>query len=99
MPVPTLPPGDLDGGRRRGRHSGAGAGRGGAPPLPHVKPRIVVVGSLNVDLIARVPALPVAGETIFASEVVRRLGGKGANQALAAARLGAEVELIGAVGD
>jgi ribokinase len=67
--------------------------------VPDVKPRVVVVGSLNVDLIARVRALPAAGETIFASEVVRRFGGKGANQALAASRLGAEVRLIGAVGD
>lgn len=64
-----------------------------------MKPRIVVVGSLNVDVIARVPALPAAGETIFASDVLRRFGGKGANQGLAASRLGAEVSLIGAVGD
>lgn len=64
-----------------------------------MKPRIVVVGSLNVDVIARVPSLPAAGETIFATQVLERFGGKGANQALAASRLGAEVTLIGAVGD
>lgn len=64
-----------------------------------MKPRIAVVGSLNVDLIASVERLPRAGETIAASGLVRRFGGKGANQALAAARQGAHVAMIGCVGD
>jgi ribokinase len=62
-------------------------------------PRIAVVGSVNLDLVARVPSLPGPGETVAATELTRVPGGKGANQALAAARLGAEVTLIGAVGD
>lgn len=61
--------------------------------------RVVVVGTLNVDLIWQVPALPRPGETILADAVQRQFGGKGANQAVAAARQGAEVVLIGAVGD
>lgn len=60
--------------------------------------RVVVVGSLNVDYIARVTRLPAAGETVAASSLVRRFGGKGANQAVAAARQGARVVLIGCVG-
>ncbi len=59
---------------------------------------IVVVGSLNVDLISRVPALPKRGQTVSASTLIRQFGGKGANQALAAARQGARVHLIGCVG-
>lgn len=61
-------------------------------------PRIVVVGSVNLDLVARVPRLPRPGETLAASELRRIPGGKGANQALAAARLGADVTLVAAVG-
>jgi len=64
-----------------------------------MSPRIAVVGSLNVDLIASVERLPRAGETIAASQLARRFGGKGANQALAAARQGAQVSMIGCVGD
>lgn len=60
--------------------------------------RIVVVGSVNLDLVARVPRLPAAGETVPAGSLRRVPGGKGANQALAAARLGAEVTLVAAVG-
>ncbi len=60
--------------------------------------RIVVVGSVNLDLVARVPRLPEPGETLAAHELRRVPGGKGANQALAARRLGAEVALIAAVG-
>lgn len=61
-------------------------------------PRIVVVGSVNLDLVARVPHLPAPGETVAATGLRRVPGGKGANQALAAARLGADVTLVAAVG-
>jgi ribokinase len=61
--------------------------------------RVVVVGSLNLDYIASVKKLPVPGETVAASGLIRRFGGKGANQAVAAARQGAKVSLIGCVGD
>lgn len=60
---------------------------------------VVVVGSLNVDLIASVKRLPTAGETVSAAALEKRFGGKGANQALAAARHGAQVTLIGCLGD
>ena len=63
------------------------------------KGRVVVVGTLNVDLIWQVPALPRPGQTIIASTVQRQFGGKGANQAIAAARQEASVALVGAVGD
>lgn len=62
-------------------------------------PRIVVVGSINMDLMARVPRLPRPGETVKGTEFVQVAGGKGANQAVAAARLGAAVTLIGRVGN
>lgn len=54
---------------------------------------------MNVDLIAAVKRLPAAGETVSASSLEKRFGGKGANQALAAARHGAQVTLIGCLGD
>lgn len=60
--------------------------------------RVVVVGSLNVDLVARVERLPRAGETVPAAGLQRLAGGKGANQALAARAAGARVVLVGAVG-
>lgn len=60
---------------------------------------VVVVGSVNLDLVARVGRLPRPGETLSAHGLARHPGGKGANQALAAARLGATVALVGAVGD
>ena len=60
--------------------------------------QLTVVGSVNLDLVARVERLPRAGETLTASSFVRIPGGKGANQAVAAARLGAEVRFIGCVG-
>lgn len=62
-------------------------------------PPILVVGSLNIDRIWLVEELPHPGETIMASDVRREFGGKGANQAVAAARLGHPVALLGAVGD
>lgn len=60
--------------------------------------RVVVVGSVNLDLVARVVRLPAAGDTVGASGYDRVPGGKGANQALAARRLGAGVALVAAVG-
>lgn len=60
--------------------------------------RVVVVGSLNADLTVRTERLPRPGETVRGSPVVVAPGGKSANQAAAAARLGAEVALLGAVG-
>src|SRR5438270_1671100 len=61
-------------------------------------PRITVVGSANIDLVARCERLPRPGETVTDAEFERVPGGKGANQAVAAARLGAEVRFIGRVG-
>jgi ribokinase len=62
-------------------------------------PDLTVVGSINLDLVARVAALPRPGETIFGTDFERVPGGKGANQAVAAAKLGANVRMVGAVGD
>ncbi|MGO9906495.1 MAG: PfkB family carbohydrate kinase [Solirubrobacteraceae bacterium] len=61
-------------------------------------PRITVVGSANVDHVARVKRLPRPGETVSDAEFERVPGGKGANQALAAARLGARVRFVGRIG-
>ncbi len=63
------------------------------------RPRITVVGSINLDLVASVERLPRPGETLTDAELSRIPGGKGANQAVAAARLGAEVRFVGCVGD
>jgi ribokinase len=62
-------------------------------------PRVVVVGSINADLVVSVPSLPGPGETVTGGTFARHGGGKGANQAVAAARLGAAVAFVGAVGD
>jgi ribokinase len=62
-------------------------------------PRIIVVGSCNVDLVWHGPRLPARGETVSEGVFTRAFGGKGANQAAAAARLGAVVEFVGTVGD
>ena len=60
--------------------------------------RVAVVGSINLDLVVGTAALPQPGETVIGGELQRFGGGKGANQALAAARMGADVALIGRVG-
>jgi ribokinase len=60
--------------------------------------RVVVVGSSNTDLLVRVRELPRPGETVLGSDLLRAQGGKGANQAVAAARAGATVAFIGCVG-
>ncbi|MCV7444053.1 ribokinase [Mycobacterium paraense] len=61
--------------------------------------RVCVVGSVNMDLTFGVEALPRPGETVLASSLTSAPGGKGGNQAVAAARAGAPVQLVGAVGD
>jgi ribokinase len=62
-------------------------------------PRVLVVGSANVDFTVAVPRLPQPGETVTDGTLLVNHGGKGANQAVAARRLGGEVRLIGCVGD
>jgi ribokinase len=76
--------------------------RPGAGPGPSAKPppgRVVVLGSLNVDLVTRVARHPRPGETVPGDGLRRLAGGKGANQAVAAAGAGAAVALVGCVGD
>ncbi len=63
-----------------------------------MKGQIVIVGSINMDLVVRSPRLPLPGETILGSGFATFPGGKGANQAVAAARLGAAVIMVGRVG-
>lgn len=60
--------------------------------------KILVIGSLNVDMVVKVPHMPATGETILAGNMELVPGGKGANQAYAAGRLGARVTMFGAVG-
>jgi len=62
-------------------------------------PRILVIGSANVDLTVAVARLPAPGETVSEGDLLVNHGGKGANQAVAARRLGADVRFIGCVGD
>lgn len=61
-------------------------------------PRIVVVGSVNTDMVVKSARIPAPGETVTGGQFVMAAGGKGANQAVAAARLGAEVTLVAKVG-
>ena len=71
-----------------------------APSIRRVstEPRITVVGSANIDLVARCERLPRPGETVTDAAFERVPGGKGANQAVAAARLGARVRFVGRIG-
>lgn len=62
-------------------------------------PSVLVVGSINVDITVHAERLPAPGETVAGGRLERTGGGKGANQAVAAARAGAAVALVGAVGD
>lgn len=61
--------------------------------------KIVVIGSANIDLVTRVPRAPKPGESVIGHSFATVTGGKGANQAIAAARLGAEVSFVGCVGN
>lgn len=65
----------------------------------HGQPRVVVLGSLNMDLVLRVPHAPAAGETLEGRSIDHIPGGKGGNQAVGCARQGAQVQLVGCVGD
>jgi len=64
-----------------------------------MKSKIVVVGSLNMDVVAIAPRIPVVGETIIGNKYFTEPGGKGANQAYAAAKLGGSVAMLGRIGD
>jgi ribokinase len=68
-------------------------------PLDRPDPVIAVVGSLNIDLVAYASRVPGPGETVLGDRFVMGFGGKGANQAVMAARLGARVSIVGALGD
>ncbi|MGL4637667.1 MAG: ribokinase [Beijerinckiaceae bacterium] len=70
-----------------------------ASGLTQPSPSILVVGSINIDVCVTVSRIPRAGETVSGDDAVISLGGKGANQAIAAARLGADVALVGCIGD
>ncbi|WP_409271055.1 ribokinase [Neobacillus sp. SCS-31] len=63
------------------------------------KKKITVIGSINMDLVTKVSRVPLVGETVIGESFYTAPGGKGANQAVAAARLGAQVSMIGCVGD
>jgi ribokinase len=63
------------------------------------RPRVVVIGSSNTDMVVRLSELPAPGQTVLGGDYLQAPGGKGANQAVAAARLGAEVRFVARVGD
>ena len=62
-------------------------------------PRVVVLGGINIDLVTMTPRFPAAGETVVGRQFLTYGGGKGANQAVAAARMGAQTSMVGRVGD
>ena len=64
-----------------------------------MKPKILVIGSSNTDMIVKVPKIPQPGQTVLGGEFITAAGGKGANQAVGAARAGGDVTLIARVGD
>jgi ribokinase len=66
---------------------------------PDHAPHVVIVGSLNMDLIATARSIPMPGETVLGTTYTNLHGGKGANQAVAAARAGAQVTMIGRIGN
>ena len=66
---------------------------------PRKRPTVVVLGGINMDLIGVAPRLPAPGETVMGGHFYTAPGGKGANQAVAAARMGAHVKMVGRVGD
>ena len=61
--------------------------------------RILVVGSLNMDIVIETPCMPNAGESIAGKSIAQIPGGKGANQAFAAGKLGGNIAMMGAVGN
>ncbi|WP_027414915.1 ribokinase [Aneurinibacillus terranovensis] len=63
------------------------------------RPKITVIGSINMDLVVKTDRVPKMGETVLGSQFLTTPGGKGANQAVACARLGADVTMVGCVGD
>ena len=66
--------------------------------MTHNAKPVTVIGSINMDLVTRVQRFPLSGETAAGSDLATVAGGKGANQAVAAARAGASVQFVGAVG-
>src|SRR5690554_6902681 len=71
----------------------------GGDMMKNRKPVITVIGSINMDLVVTVNKRPRKGETVLGEKFTYNPGGKGANQAVAVARLGAQVNMIGKVGD
>jgi len=72
---------------------------GGRFKIKEDKPKIIVLGSSNMDLVVKSPRIPAVGETILGGNFIMTPGGKGANQAVAAAKLGAQVYFIAKLGD
>ncbi len=68
-------------------------------PVSPASNSIVVLGGINMDLVTVAPRFPAAGETVVGSRFLTYAGGKGANQAVAAARMGARAAMVGRVGD
>lgn len=81
------------------KHQGAQNGRNRSAKQMAKRSSIVVVGSINMDLVVRSARLPAAGETVMGDDLHQFSGGKGANQAVACSRMGAAVRLVGCVGE